>query len=241
MEKFQCKNIVATNISDNLSRRNLLFWIESQDCTGRKITTKVEQLCSGVVYCQLMNHLFPGCISLKKVKLNAYQVHEYIHNLKLLQQAFASVDCNKVIYIDKLVQGKFQENLQFLQWFKLFYDANKELKSKKGETSSIFGHPIPAFGACSSNHSEIAELQSSVNKLQDTSDQISKERDFYFSKMKKIENLCMKRLESEAHNSSENSADEPSSIQQLITPILHKLYETNEEFLTSRESDDDAC
>ena len=36
-------------------------------------------------------------------------------------------DFVKVIPIDKLVKGKFQDNFEFAQWFKKFFDANYDL------------------------------------------------------------------------------------------------------------------
>merc|ERR1719420_649704 len=68
--------------------------------------------------------LFPGCIQLKKVKFNTKLEHEYINNFKVLQNAFKSVNVDKVIPVDKLVKGRFQDNFEFIQWFKKFFDAN---------------------------------------------------------------------------------------------------------------------
>ena len=31
---------------------------------------------------------------------------------------------DKIVPVDKLVKGKFQDNFEFLQWFKKFVDAN---------------------------------------------------------------------------------------------------------------------
>merc|ERR1719309_774267 len=62
--------------------------------------------------------LFPGSILIKKVKFNSKQEHEYINNFKVLQASF------KKMSVDKLVKGKFQDNFEFLQWFKKFFDAN---------------------------------------------------------------------------------------------------------------------
>merc|ERR1719195_1109404 len=62
--------------------------------------------------------LFPGCIQLKKVKFNTKLEHEYINNFKVLQNSFKSVN------VDKLVKGRFQDNFEFIQWFKKFFDAN---------------------------------------------------------------------------------------------------------------------
>uniref|UniRef100_A0A8C4Q9Z1 Microtubule-associated protein RP/EB family member 3 n=1 Tax=Eptatretus burgeri TaxID=7764 RepID=A0A8C4Q9Z1_EPTBU len=79
---------------------------------------------TGVTYCQFMDMLFPGCISLKKVKFQAKLEHEYLHNFKMLQAAFKRVEVDKVIPVDRLVKGRFQDNFEFVQWFKKFFNAN---------------------------------------------------------------------------------------------------------------------
>lgn len=43
-----------------------------------------------------MDLLFPGCVSLKKVKFQAKFEHEYIHNFKLLQASFKRMNVDKV-------------------------------------------------------------------------------------------------------------------------------------------------
>merc|ERR1712142_1265924 len=70
--------------------------------------------------------LFPGhnCVQLKKVKFNSIQEHDFINNFKILQSSFKKMSVDKVIPVDKLVKGKFQDNFEFVQWFKRFYDAN---------------------------------------------------------------------------------------------------------------------
>merc|ERR1719515_77749 len=79
--------------------------------------------------------LFPGSVMLKKVKFNTKLEHEYINNFKVLQNAFKSVNVDKVIPVDKLVKGRFQDNFEFIQWFKKFFDANYD------------GAPYDAVGA----------------------------------------------------------------------------------------------
>merc|ERR1719515_449136 len=68
--------------------------------------------------------LFPGTLHLKKVKFNTKLEHEYINNFKVLQNAFKAVNVDKIIPVDKLVKGRFQDNFEFVQWFKKFFDAN---------------------------------------------------------------------------------------------------------------------
>jgi len=115
-------NVYATSSStDNLSRHDMLAWVN--DCLSTKLS-KIEELCSGAVYCQFMDMLFPGSVQLKKVKFNTKLEHEYINNFKVLQNSFKSTAVDKIIPVDKLVKGRFQDNFEFVQWFKKFFDAN---------------------------------------------------------------------------------------------------------------------
>lgn len=75
-----------------------------------------------------MDMLFPGCVHLRKVKFQAKLEHEYIHNFKVLQAAFKKMGVDKIIPVEKLVKGKFQDNFEFIQWFKKFFDANYDGK-----------------------------------------------------------------------------------------------------------------
>merc|ERR1719509_626578 len=68
--------------------------------------------------------LFPGSIQLKKIKFDTKLEHEYINNFKLLQGAFKKMNVDKIVPVDRLVKGRFQDNFEFLQWFKKFFDAN---------------------------------------------------------------------------------------------------------------------
>ncbi|ETE67160.1 Microtubule-associated protein RP/EB family member 2, partial [Ophiophagus hannah] len=119
-------NVYSTSITqETMSRHDIIAWVN--DIVALNYT-KVEQLCSGAAYCQFMDMLFPGCISLKKVKFQAKLEHEYIHNFKLLQASFKRMNVDKVIPVEKLVKGRFQDNLDFIQWFKKFFDANYDGK-----------------------------------------------------------------------------------------------------------------
>lgn len=119
-------NVYSTSMTnENLSRHDMLAWVND----SLQLTyTKIEQLCSGAAYCQFMDMLFPGCILLKKVKFQAKLEHEYIHNFKVLQAAFKRMNVDKIIPVERLVKGKFQDNFEFLQWFKKFFDANYDGK-----------------------------------------------------------------------------------------------------------------
>ncbi|KAK1171795.1 microtubule-associated protein RP/EB family member 3-like isoform X1 [Acipenser oxyrinchus oxyrinchus] len=119
-------NVYSTSMTiENLSRHDMLAWVND---SLHFSYTKVEQLCSGAAYCQFMDMLFPGSVHLKKVKFQAKLEHEYIHNFKVLQAAFKKMSIDKIIPVERLVKGKFQDNFEFVQWFKKLFDANYDGK-----------------------------------------------------------------------------------------------------------------
>merc|ERR1719462_556215 len=91
--------------------------------------------------------LFPGCIQLKKVKFNTKLEHEYINNFKVLQNSFKSVNVDKIIPVDRLVKGRFQDNFEFVQWFKKFFDANYEGQEYDGAAARAQVGAPPKVGA----------------------------------------------------------------------------------------------
>ena len=59
-------NVFNTSVTTlNLSRHELLSWVNC--CLGSDLT-RIEQLCSGAAYCQLMDILFPGKYNWIKVQ-----------------------------------------------------------------------------------------------------------------------------------------------------------------------------
>eukprot|EP00092_Neocalanus_flemingeri_P007815 GFUD01008436.1.p1 GENE.GFUD01008436.1~~GFUD01008436.1.p1 ORF type:complete len:278 (-),score=91.97 GFUD01008436.1:405-1238(-) len=115
-------NVYATSgTTENLSRHDMLAWVN--DCIQTKFA-KIEELCSGAAYCQFMDMLFPGSVQVKKIKFNTKLEHEYLTNFKVLQASFKKMNVDKIVPVDRLVKGRFQDNFEFLQWFKKFFDAN---------------------------------------------------------------------------------------------------------------------
>jgi len=138
-------NVFATNVtSENLSRHDMLAWVNG--CLDASFC-KIEELATGAAYCQFMDMLFPGSVTLKKVKFNTKLEHEFIQNFKILQAGFKKMEVEKVIPVDKLVKGRFQDNFEFVQWFKKFFDANYKgdpynaLEARGGVS---LGQPSPA-------------------------------------------------------------------------------------------------
>lgn len=53
----------------------------------------------------------------------------------------------QIIPVDKLVKGKFQDNFEFVQWFKKFFDANYDgkdydpVEARQGQDSAPLSSP----------------------------------------------------------------------------------------------------
>jgi len=114
-------NVHNSATTKNISRTDMIQWVnEKLDLNYGK----VEHLCSGVAYCQFMDMLFPGSIPMKRVKFEANQDYQYVDNFKMLQSSFKKKGVDKVIPVERLIKGRFQDNFEFAQWFKKFHDAN---------------------------------------------------------------------------------------------------------------------
>ncbi|XP_074867762.1 microtubule-associated protein RP/EB family member 1 [Carettochelys insculpta] len=254
-------NVYSTSVtSDNLSRHDMLAWINE---SLQLNLTKIEHLCSGAAYCQFMDMLFPGSVALKKVKFQAKLEHEYIQNFKILQAGFKRMGVDKIIPVDKLVKGKFQDNFEFVQWFKKFFDANYDGKdydpvaARQGQETAVaptlvapvLNKPKKALSSSSAApqrpivtqrttaaskpgtgmvkkapvgivEDESAELIQQINVLKLTVEDLEKERDFYFGKLRNIELICQ-----------ENEGESDPVLQRIV----EILYATDEGFVIPDE------
>ncbi|KAH8236062.1 hypothetical protein KR038_011755 [Drosophila bunnanda] len=121
-------SITTVRNGGNLSRYELLDWMNSK--VGEHIA-RIEDLCTGVVYCRLMGDIFPDIINMKRVKMMPRMEYEYIHNLRLLQDAFNSLELEQPVPIDLIIQGRFKHNFEFIQFFKKFYDSQTQPPPEK--------------------------------------------------------------------------------------------------------------
>lgn len=86
--------------------------------------TKVEQTCNAAAITQLMDILYPGQVAMSKIKYNAIHEYEYVANFKVLQNVFDKQKIDRYIDVPKLIKGKYQDNLEFLQWAKRYFELN---------------------------------------------------------------------------------------------------------------------
>lgn len=104
-----------------VGRGELLAWVND---TFQLHLSKVEQCATGSVYCQIIDAIYPNTVQMGKVKWGAKHDYEYVENFKVLQQAFAKNEIKRYIDVDKLIKAKYQDNLEFLQWMKRYFDIN---------------------------------------------------------------------------------------------------------------------
>ncbi|RLN77408.1 hypothetical protein BBJ28_00022740 [Nothophytophthora sp. Chile5] len=104
-----------------IGRKELLEWLNA--LCGTQLT-KVEQTCTGAMACQILDAMYPGRVPMHKVDWTAANDYEFVQNYKLLQKCFTSLQIDQHIPVDRLVRGKYQDSLEFMQWFKTFYDRN---------------------------------------------------------------------------------------------------------------------
>ena len=82
--------------------------------------TKIEQTATGAVHCQLLSMMFPRSVPMNRVSWEARSQHEYAGNYKLLQAAFDRNRIQRHIDVDKLIQAKYMDNMEFCQWIYAF-------------------------------------------------------------------------------------------------------------------------
>lgn len=124
-----------------VSRSELLQWVNGLLQVN---LTKVEQCASGSIYCQIVDACHTGTVAMKKVNWMAKADHEYIPNYKILQAAFDRNSIEKHIDVDKLIRAKYQDNLEFLQWMKCYFDREGE-KQGYDPVRAREGRPVPAW------------------------------------------------------------------------------------------------
>lgn len=90
-------------------------------------------------------------VPLKKVNFSARNEYEYVSNYKILQNAFDAHGVPNHIPVDRLIKCKFQDNMEFLQWLKKYWDGHwtgmdYDAVGRRGGARGSFGSPSSAIG-----------------------------------------------------------------------------------------------
>lgn len=71
-----------------------------------------------------MDCLYPGTFPYSKVKWDAKHEYEFVENYKILQNCFDKNGIKRHIEVGKLTKARYQDNLEFSQWLKAFFEKN---------------------------------------------------------------------------------------------------------------------
>jgi len=102
-------------------KKKLILWVNELLAINIK---EVEQMATGAYHCQILDACYPGKVPLHKVNFNAKFDYEYVKNYKVLQEVFLQQGVQKYVDVPKLIKAKYQDNLEFFQWMKSFYDTH---------------------------------------------------------------------------------------------------------------------
>ena len=104
-----------------VGRKEIMDWINS---TLDLNLSKVEDTANGAVACQLLDIMYPGQVPMHKVNWAAKQNFEFVANYKILQGCFDKLRIEKFVDVDRLISGRYMDNLEFMQWFKRFFEMS---------------------------------------------------------------------------------------------------------------------
>lgn len=176
------------------------------------------------------------------------------HVLTIVSDLFAKHQIDKPIPVEALIKCKMQDNLEFLQWTKRFWDLNfpdhdyDAVSRRKGggiasSTAPITRAPVstgaarrggaaaaaPRVPKAAGVGSGSAQLQAENATLKETVTGLERERDFYFSKLRDIELLIQQAVEEDPELEKQEDG--------LIKQIQLILYSTEEGFEIPEEGE----
>ena len=108
-----------------VGRKEVVDWINA---TTDNSVTKVEDTANGAVACQILDIMYPGQVPMHKVNWGAKQNFEFVANYKILQTCFTKLHIDRHIDVDRLISGRYMDNLEFMQWFKRYYELSGTVK-----------------------------------------------------------------------------------------------------------------
>lgn len=68
--------------------------------------------------------MYPSHVPMHKVNWGAKQNFEIVANYKVLQDCFTKLHIDKHIEVTRLIGGRYMDNLEFMQWFKRFFEMS---------------------------------------------------------------------------------------------------------------------
>ncbi|KAJ5577597.1 Microtubule integrity protein mal3 [Penicillium hispanicum] len=238
------------------SRQELLAWLNN---LLQLNITKIEQCGTGAALCQIFDSIFMD-VPMSRVKFNVNTEYAYLQNFKVLQNVFARHGVDKPVPVESLTKCRMQDNLEFLQWVKRYWDqhypgGDYDAVSRRKASGAPGGAPVAAARAPSAGSrrgvtpttsaarprvagaagggAATAALQQEVATQKEAIAGLEKERDFYFAKLRDIELL----LQSAIEENPELEQDENT----LVKHIQGILYSTEDGFEIPAEAEEGAA
>ncbi|KAA8646296.1 microtubule-binding protein BIM1 [Aspergillus tanneri] len=237
------------------SRQDLLSWVNK---LLELNLTKIEQCGTGAAYCQIFDSIFMD-VPMARVKFNVNTEYAYLQNFKVLQNVFMRHQVDKPVPVPQLTKCRMQDNLEFLQWTKRYwdqhypggeYDAVSRRKasgapasasagsSRAGASSAgatrrgttpTIGGRQPRAAVGAASSANVTALQQELATQKEAIAGLEKERDFYFAKLRDIELLLQSALEADPELEKEEDS--------LVKHIQGILYSTEEGFEIPAEAE----
>lgn len=104
-----------------VGRKEIMDWVNS---TLDLNLAKIEDTASGAAACQLLDIMYPGQVPMHKVNWGAKTSVEFTANYKVLQDCFTKLHIERHIDVGRLIGGRYMDNLEFMQWFKRFFELS---------------------------------------------------------------------------------------------------------------------
>ena len=123
----------------SLGRLELLGWLNEM---AEADYPKIELCSDGIAYCQIIDAIHPNVVQLQKLNFNAKNKDDYTRNLKVLEDALIKLKVNKQIQINLLANGKFQHNMDFIQWL---FDYSKKINPNITATYNGYEKRLEAY------------------------------------------------------------------------------------------------
>jgi RP/EB family microtubule-associated protein len=231
------------NDKNEYSSNSILLWI-AENFTP---IDKIEQASTGVLYCEIINRIYPNSINMNKLNYGkSLSYDQILKNYKILQDAFKKNKIDKNFETNKLMKGRFQDNLEFLQWFRNHYNKQNPSNSNYpifNFSDNISVSSIESKSTISNNLKKINSARNlnikcsflEINKASKKADELEYKEDGLFSnnlksdiKKNQASNLksMRKRKEEEYHLNY-------SSIMQEYENIALKYENENKEIKSS--------
>ncbi|KAJ5774007.1 hypothetical protein N7457_008903 [Penicillium paradoxum] len=234
------------------SRQELLAWLNN---LLQLNLTKIEQCGTGAALCQIFDSIFMD-VPMSRVKFNVNTEYAYLQNFKVLQNVFARHQVNKPIPVQSLTKCRMQDNLEFLQWVKKYwdqhypggeYDALSRRKASGAPAGAGASSRAPSAGsarrgvtpttggarprvATAASGAATAALQQEISTQKEAIAGLEKERDFYFAKLRDIELLLQSAIEADPELEKEEDT--------LVKHIQGILYSTEDGFEIPAEGEE---